>query len=176
VQSPPFLQKHVTKVLMRVAKVVIPVKVQSVRWGITMGVPLWPSLRIPNSNPSQARFNPDESSLRLMWIDSSKVSPPRIGIGPSWFQLLCWGFCDRAFTWFFFLGKTSPTPSNARWLKLLESFKYGAGASATVHLLGSFSSKKRHPHLRMRGGRSSWRVLSMVLGLQRLCVYLVLFP
>jgi hypothetical protein len=141
------MQKHVTKVLMRVAKVVIPVKVQSARWGIAMGVPLWPSLRIPNSNPSQARFNPNEPNLRLMWTDSPKVSPSHIEFGPSRYQLLCWGFGDRVFTWFFFLGKASASPSNARWLKLLESFKYGAGALATVRLLGSFSLEKRHPRL-----------------------------
>jgi hypothetical protein len=52
------------------------------------GISLRPSLRIPNSSPSHARFNPDESNLRVMRIGSLEALPSRIGIGPSPFQQL----------------------------------------------------------------------------------------
>jgi hypothetical protein len=37
-----------------------------------MRVSLWPPFRIPNSSPSQARFNPDEPTLRLVWTGFSE--------------------------------------------------------------------------------------------------------
>jgi hypothetical protein len=44
-----------------------------------MGVSLQPPFRIPNSSPSQARFNPDEPKLQLMHTDSPKsVSQPTL--------------------------------------------------------------------------------------------------
>jgi hypothetical protein len=72
--------------------------------------------------------------------------------------------------------KLIPQKRHSHALRLdLRGFGCYIEGSATMRLLISFSLEKRHPRLQTRNGRSYWRVLITVLGLQRVMHLLCYF-
>jgi hypothetical protein len=106
-----------------------------------MGVSFWPPFRIPNTSPSQARFNHDEPKLRLMQTDSPKASPSCIGIVPSLFSGVILRLQRVWVSLDLFLGKVLPSTSNAQWPKPLVSFECDAVVSVGMRFLGYFPWK-----------------------------------
>jgi hypothetical protein len=106
-----------------------------------MGVSFRPPFRIPNTSPSQVRFNHDEPKLRLMQTDSPKASPSCIGIVPLLFSGVILRLQRVWVSLDIFLGKVLPSTSNTQWPKPLASFECDAVVSVGMCFLGYFPWK-----------------------------------
>jgi hypothetical protein len=116
--GPPSLNKIILSCKMSnggVLTIMVSVKV-NLRGEASSGNSLWSSSHIPNSSPSQARFNPDELNLWLMWSDSpGKRHPCTLGLGLHDFSYSRGASASRCFLASFSMEKASPSPLNA-WL------------------------------------------------------------
>jgi hypothetical protein len=129
-----------------VLTLVILAKVGCVGWSFTGGS-LRSSLHVPNSNPSQAMFDPDEPKLIFVWTDS----PRNVTLAHWDWTFAIFGVMLKlrlaCVSLTLSLGKVSPSPSNVGLLDSLANFNCDAEASASPHFLELFSSEKCHLRL-----------------------------